>query len=166
MPVKQYIQWERRPALIFVTGQISSCTPKNEANWHFLKSYLRYPNHVPTVFPKPYSLPLHESLHGFRPGHGTGTASLNAKLQKKKKNTELLIYVLSRHPTWMVDPDAVLFREQLVTSQSGFRSCLRCCFPFPSPCPFLVLLRWIPFEVLFHHSVMTFFLLLFFFACS
>jgi hypothetical protein len=31
----------------------------------------------------------------------------------KKKTTNLLIYVLSLHPTWMVDPDAALLREQL-----------------------------------------------------
>jgi hypothetical protein len=27
------------------------------------------------------SIPFHEALHGFRPGRGTGTASLNAKLR-------------------------------------------------------------------------------------
>jgi hypothetical protein len=49
---------------------------------------------------------------------------------KEKKNFETTINVLSLHPTWVVDPDAALLREQLSASQSGFRSCLRCCFLF------------------------------------
>jgi hypothetical protein len=41
----------------------------------------------------------------------------------KKKTTNLLINVLSLHPTWMVDPDAALLREQLKRRQSGLKSC-------------------------------------------
>jgi hypothetical protein len=70
------------------------------------------------------------SKSGFATHRVGGSSGDNGATEEQKKNTELLIYVLSRHPTWMVDPDAFLFREQLVTSQSGFRSCLRCCFRF------------------------------------
>jgi hypothetical protein len=41
----------------------------------------------------------------------------------KKKTMNLLINVLSLHPTWMVDPDAALLREQLKRRQSGLKSC-------------------------------------------
>jgi hypothetical protein len=39
-----------------------------------------------------------------------------------KKNKNLLIYVLSRYPTWRVDPDTALGR-QMTDCQSGLRSC-------------------------------------------
>jgi hypothetical protein len=55
--------------------------------------------------------------------HPNLNVCMGYRIGMMKKTTNLLINVLSLHPTWMVDPDAALLREQLERRQSGLKSC-------------------------------------------